>query len=414
MKVFKFGGASIKDAISFQRTAKLIQKFGQFPLLVVVSALGKSTNALERILNLYHSGAQYNDELDTLKGQYTEIIDELFTDVNPVKEKINRQWQLAVDILYAHDDYDPCYDAFVSYGEKISSLLLAEYLLQEAVDIEHIDAREYIITDSKYREANVDWDKSRERISPLLSIIKSKIILTQGFIASDGLGHTTTLGREGSDYSAAIFAYCLDADSVSIWKDVPGIMTADPKRLPTAEIFAQLPYKQAAEMTYYGASVIHPKTIKPLANKKIPLFVKNFDNPELPGTIIHDCHLDHWPPVIVFKDEQCLISCKVTDYTFINEQQLGKIFNSLSSLDIHVNMMQNSAISFSFCADFIENKISKLIELLQNDFEVFYNTGLQLITIKNYDQATYKKYASLSNVMLEQHSRNTLQILIKA
>jgi aspartate kinase len=413
MKVFKFGGASIQDAASIERTARLIQQHGTSPLIVVVSALGKTTNSLERILMLQKSGADFNDEIDVLKGQYKEIATNLFADSNTVQKKIESLWQKALIALSTIHDYDACYDSFVSWGEKITSVLVAEYLIQEGVHIELVEATNLIVTDSTHRNGNVDWDKSWENISPLRSKLNSRIILTQGFIAADVKNNTTTLGREGSDFSAAIFAYCLDADSVTIWKDVPGIMNADPKRLAAAQVFTQLPYKQAAEMTYYGASVIHPKTIKPLANKKIPLYVKNFDEPELPGTIIHDCHLESYPPVIVFKDEQCLISCKVTDYTFIDEHQLSKIFHGLSGLDIHINMMQNSAISFSFCIDFIEKKVERLISILQNDFEVFYNTGLQLITIKNYNEDTYTEYTNKSGIMLEQHSRNTLQVLLK-
>jgi aspartate kinase len=205
----------------------------------------------------------------------------------------------------------------------------------------------------------------------------------------------------------------LNAESVVIWKDVAGVMNADPKRLPTARVFEELPFKEAAEMTYYGANVIHPKTIKPLANKQIPLYVKNFVDPSLPGTKIHECTIDNLPPLIVFKDNQCLISCKVTDYTFISEQQLSIIFHALSELDIRLNLMQNSAISLSFCIDFRENKVVLLIEKLQQYFEVFYNTGLTLITIKNYDEATFETYRKTKGVLLEQSSRSTLQVLVK-
>jgi aspartate kinase len=239
------------------------------------------------------------------------------------------------------------------------------------------------------------------------------VTITQGFIGGTPDGLTTTLGREGSDFTAAIFAASLDAHSVTIWKDVPGVMNADPKRLSAATVFRELPFKEAAEMTYYGATVIHPKTIKPLANKGIPLLVKNFDDPTLPGTIIHECRVKELPPLIVFKDNQCLISCKVTDYTFINEQQLQQIFHILSELDIRINVMQNSAISFSFCIDFRESKLKALVNRLQQQFEVYYNTGLTLITVKNYDKEAFDTYRNGPGVILEQLSRSTLQVLVK-
>ena len=247
----------------------------------------------------------------------------------------------------------------------------------------------------------------------LRNVVIHKIILTQGFIGKSPEGWTTTLGREGSDFSAAIFASCLGAQSVTIWKDVPGVMNADPKRIREAVVFEELPFREAAEMTYYGASVIHPKTIKPLANKNIPLYVRSFDDPSLPGTIIHETKIDLLPPLIVFKDNQCLVSCRVTDYTFIDEQQLSYIFNVLAELDIKINVMQNSAISFSFCIDFREDKVLKLVSRLSSHFEVYYNTDLTLITIKNYDVATHEAYSKKPGILLEQSSRSTLQILLR-
>ena len=413
MKVFKFGGASVKDAGTLKRTAGIIQVHSSFPLLVVVSALGKTTNAMERILLLYNSGADFSEELEQLKQSHLTIMSQLFLPQHEAFNTFEKLFQSAKDSLSMEAEYDFKYDAFISYGERFSSLILSAYLKQEGLNNELIDASTHITTDDTYREAKVDWEISLEKILPLREKLKTQVLITQGFIASDKKNNTTTLGREGSDFSAAIFAYCLDAESVTIWKDVPGIMNADPKRLPAAKVFPQLPYKNASEMTYYGASVIHPKTIKPLANKKIPLFVKNFDNPDLPGTVIHDCHVEEWPPIIVFKEEQCLVSCKVTDFSFVNEFQLGKIFHVLSDLDIRINMMQNSAISFSFCIDLRENKLMKLVDKLQHDFEIFYNTGLQLVTVKNYDQQTYHEYRNRPGVMLEQSSRNTLQVLVR-
>ena len=314
--------------------------------------------------------------------------------------------------LHVEGDYDMMYDQVVSVGEIVSTLILAAYLKKD-FPVEWIDARKYIRTDSTFREGKVQWIETEKKISELKNVLTSNIIVTQGFIGGDATGKTTTLGRDGSDYSAAVFASSLDADSVTIWKDVPGVMNADPKRLEGAIAFEELPFKEAAEMTYYGASVIHPKTIKPLANKSIPLYVKNFDDPSLHGTKIHECIVRNLPPLIVFKENQCLISCKVTDYTFIDEQRLSTIFQALAELNMKINLMQNSAISFSFCVDFRESKITSLIDVLSTQFEVYYNTGLTLITIKNYDNKTYSEYKRKPGIVLEQSSRSTLQILLK-
>jgi len=301
----------------------------------------------------------------------------------------------------------------VSKGELVSSVIVHHYLLSKNIASIWHDSRTSVNTDNNFREGRVDWSKTSVAIEKLRPVLKKNIIITQGFIGKTEDGFTTTLGREGSDFSAAIFASCLLAESVVIWKDVPGVMNADPKRIPTATVFKELPFKEAAEMTYYGASVIHPKTIKPLANKGIPLYVKNFTDTTLPGTKIHECQIENLPPLIVFKENQCLISCKVTDYTFISEQQLTIIFHALSELDIRLNLMQNSAISLSFCVDFRKDKVSKLIEKLQQHFEVFYNTGLTLITVKNYDEATFETYRKRKGVLLEQSSISTLQVLVK-
>jgi aspartate kinase len=276
------------------------------------------------------------------------------------------------------------------------------------------DAREYIRTDKTFREGKVDWETTRPAIQRLrMDLQQNNFIITQGFIGRTEDGLTTTLGRDGSDFSAAIFASCLQADSVTIWKDVPGVMNADPKRINTVTVFKELPFREAAEMTYYGASVIHPKTIRPLATYDIPLYVKSFDDPSLPGTKIHECHVDELPPLIVFKDNQCLVSCKVTDYTFITEDHLRKVFSILTELNIRINVMQNSAISFSFCFDLRESKLKAVLNKLKPHFEVYYNTGLVLITVKNHDKETYERYRNLKGVLLEQSSRSTLQVLIR-
>jgi aspartate kinase len=412
MKVFKFGGASVKNAQAIRNMASIVADYSNQPLLVVVSAMGKTTNALERILQA-KTGSERETEIQELKNYHYHVCEDLFGNAHPVFTKVDDVFGILHDQLLSTAEFDQVYDQVVSLGEVLSTLIVENYLATKGLSTQWLDAREYILTDKSFREGKVQWEETQNRISKLHPVLTKSIVVTQGFIGSTPDGLTTTLGREGSDYTAAIFASCLQASDVTIWKDVPGVMSADPKRLPGAVVFKELPYKEAAEMTYYGASVIHPKTIKPLALRGITLWVKSFDNPALPGTKIHECHIDQLPPLIVFKDNQCLISCKVTDYTFINEEQLGVIFHSLSGLDIHVNVMQNSAISFSFCIDFRESKVMALIHELQKHFEVYYNTNLTLITVKNYDVHTFEEYRKQPGVLIEQSSRSTLQVLIK-
>lgn len=413
MKVFKFGGASLKSAEGIRNVTSIIQSNALNNLLVVVSAIGKTTDILEKLVELAQSKRNYNTELTTLKKNHTDILDQLFTQPAPVYSEMENIFIELEQELNLDADYDQVYDQVVSKGELISSLIVHHYLLSQKAASYLLDARTCIHTDSSFREGKVDWTITSGNIQNLRSIISTTIVITQGFIGSTTDGLTTTLGREGSDFTAAIFGSSLQAESVTIWKDVPGVMSADPKRIPSAVVFEELPFKEAAEMTYYGANVIHPKTIKPLANKGITLLVKNFVDPSLPGTKIHECVVENLPPLIVYKVNQCLISCKVIDYTFISEQQLSGIFQIISELDIRINVMQNSAISFSFCVDFRESKMTKLIDKLQQNFEVYYNTGLTLITVKNYDEATFETYRKMKGVLLEQSSRSTLQVLVK-
>jgi aspartate kinase len=414
MKVFKFGGASVKDSRGVRNVAAILQNYSTQQIVVVISAMGKTTNALEEVLNQYHAGNDHKPALRIVKEYHATIVNDLFSHDHPIRKTIDDLWAEAELQLGKHKHQDLLYDQVVSLGELASTLIVNSYLLDQKINSEWLDARKFILTDNNYREGKVDWDKTCQRILAVKNILRgNNIALTQGFIGTSSEGYTTTLGRDGSDFTAAIFASCLDAESVTIWKDVPGVMNADPKRMNAVTVFDELPFREAAEMTYYGASVIHPKTIKPLANKEIPLYVKNFDDPSLPGTIIHECHVDKLPPLFVFKDNQCLISCKVTDYTFFTEEQMGKILSAVSELNIRINVMQNSAISFSFCIDFRENKVKPLIEKLRQHFEVHYNTGLTLITVKNYDENSFETVRKKQGVLLEQSSRSTLQVLLK-
>ncbi len=411
-KVFKFGGASLRTAEAIRNAAKIVALASGEPLLVVASAMGKTTNALEKILSLARAQQPFESEWAALKEYHFSVMRDLFDANDTVFQSVNHQFEKISVAWQLPGDYDMVYDQVVSMGEVISTTILAAVLSKQQ-PTEWVDARKFVRTDSSFREGRVKWAETEKLIATLKQVAEKKVIVTQGFIGSDPAGKTVTLGRDGSDYSAAVFASGLMAESVTIWKDVPGVMNADPKRLAGAVVFEELPFKEAAEMTYYGASVIHPKTIKPLANRNIPLYVKNFDNPSLAGTRIHECVVKNLPPLIVFKENQCLISCKVTDYTFIDEQQLGVIFQLLDKHDIRINLMQNSAISFSFCADFRENKVMKLIEALSGQFEVYYNTGLTLITVKNYDAKTFQEYRGKPGIVLEQSSRSTLQLLVR-
>lgn len=412
MKVYKFGGASLKSPEGIRNVASIVRNSSS-QLLVVVSAMGKTTDMLERICHLAGKRQEYASTLEALIKYHTDTVAHLFDDPSPVTTAIDQVIHSMIAELGKSGDPDQVYDQVVCCGELLSSVIVYHYLHQQVPSTVWIDARDYVCTDATFREGKVDWTRTAERITPLRNTLASNVIITQGFIGRTPDGHTTTLGREGSDYTAAIFTASLNAESLTIWKDVAGVMNADPRKYPNPVIFAELPFKEAAEMTYYGASVIHPKTIKPLANKGIPLLVKNFEDPSLPGTRIHECVVEHLPPLIVWKENQCLISCKVTDYTFISEDQLRLIFATLMELDIRINVMQNSAITFSFCIDFRESKVTKLIGKLQASFEVYYNTGLTLITVKNYDAQAFERFRNQPGVLLEQSSRSTLQVLVR-
>lgn len=412
MNVYKFGGASVRHAEGVKKIVPIIKNGSKNGLLVVVSAMGKTTNALEEIVDFGYKKKDFSHLLDKLWSYHQEILAGLDLKGTEAEATVKALLYEIPATLDTTLPYDTTYDQIVSLGEIISTTIVAAYVQQHATAT-WLDARQYIATNASFREGNVDWETTRKNIAPLKSMQPGQVFITQGFIGKAPDGRTTTLGREGSDYTAAIFASCLSADAVTIWKDVPGVMNADPKRMPAAVVFDELPFREAAEMTYYGASVIHPKTIKPLANANIPLLVKNFDDPTLPGTTIHECRIENIPPLTVIKDNQCLISCKVTDYTFISEEQLSTIFKVLSDFEIKINVMQNSAISFSFCIDYRESKANALIAKLGERFEVHYNLGLTLVTIKNYTNTLATEYRSMPGVLLEQSSRSTLQLLMR-
>jgi aspartate kinase len=418
MHVFKFGGASIKDAISIQNMSEIIGMHNNTPLVIVVSAMGKTTNRLEEIFFKKLRGEGFENELELLKSFHETIVKALFSEnSSPAESEVNALFKELDQVLNSQQIFkmsDQAYDAVVSFGELLSSRIIAHFLIQEGIPITWIDARDLIQTDNTFREGKIIWETTEAKIIDGISKNLAKTnFITQGFIGKTAEGHTTTLGREGSDFTAAILGASLSAASVTIWKDVPGILNADPKRFDITELYANLSYQEAAEMTYYGASVIHPKTIKPLANKNIPLLVKSFEKPDLEGTLINQGITHELPPTYVIKDNQCLVSFGVKDLTFINEKNLSIIFHILDKLNIKINMMQNSAVSLTICFDHREDKVRELIDMLKNDFKIRFNQNLQLITVKNYSQEAIEKVTGEKEILVEQRTRNTYQIVIK-
>lgn len=417
MKVFKFGGASVKSVEAVKNIASIIKPHLNEKLVVVVSAMGKSTNALERIIHLCEEGVDYDKALEEFQAYHNDIaIGLLGKGSQKTLDKISAilddtRTSLKNEVLLKNQDM--LYSEVVSKGELISTLIVSDYLNAVGIINEWVDARKYIKTDKNFIDGRVNWQSTEELVEKgIKRKLDDSIVITQGFIASDHENNTTTLGREGSDFTAGILAWCLEASSATIWKDVPGILNADPKLIPEATKFGELPYKEASEMTYYGAKVIHPKTIRPLATKGIPLFVKGFNSPNEPGTKIYDCQAGELAPSVIFMPNQCLISFKVVDYNFVNEKNLSVIFHSLAELDMKINIMQNSAISFSICVDYDKNKIAALFNMIKESFDMYYNTGLELVTIKNYTAQSLVEYRPKGHILLEQKTRNNYRFLV--
>lgn len=415
--VFKFGGASVKDADSIKNLREILFNRLRNHTVIVVSAMGKTTNALEELLNLKLEEKPFYENSTKLKNYHLEICRELFQPENlifPAIENFFSQLERILEKPLIKEYYDEYYDQVVSYGELISSRIVQEYLCEEGIFCLWQDAREIISTDSDYRFAKVKWEKTASQCQKhLMAKLERFPVITQGFIGSDDKGKTTTLGREGSDFTAAILAHSLRSQSVTIWKDVEGVLNADPKRFADTVKFEELDYREAAELTYYGASVIHPKTIKPLANLSIPLFVKSFLNPDGTGTQIHQVDKPNTVPCIVVKNEQVLVSFRVTDFTFINESHIHQVYTEIEKLKLRVNLLQTSAISISIVIDKQLFKMEKLIAALAKDFDIRYNDSLQLITVKNHNRNITEELMSDKEVLLEQVTRTTFQIVVK-
>ncbi len=413
LQVYKFGGASVKDAAALLNLHTLLQSRLQTNKLIVVSAMGKTTNALEAVLSKKLGQANFSMEWKQIKDFHLEVCEELFPISHPVFDKIEQLLDTAqpiLDLPISKTNYDEVYDQLICYGELLSSLVVSEYLSFKGLSLSWQDARTVVHTDSDFRFAKIDWEKTRSACqNQWAGLLEHQTILTQGFIGRDPLGRTTTLGREGSDFTAAILATSLDAESVTIWKDVPGVLNADPKLFPNTLKFDELRYREAAEMTYFGASVIHPKTIKPLANAGIPLFVKSFLNPDASGTKIHEHAASHEVPTLVLKKNQVLVSFKVTDFTFIEEKHIQKIYEQLQVLKLRVNMLQVSAITVSIVLDTQLFKLEQLVESLKTAFEIRYNEELELLTILKPRVEEIPSLMEGYALLLEQTTRTTYQ-----
>ena len=421
MKIFKFGGASVKDAAAVRNVAEIVSLFDGQKITIVVSAMGKTTNKLEEVVTALAQKDRkiFTALVDDLVLFHETILGELFHErhfaVFSEMEAVFEKLRLRFDQPFS-DNYSFEYDQIVSIGEVLSSVILAAFLREKGFPAVWADARKLIRTDHLYQEGNVDWNKTesliQERFLPLFSDVNIQV--TQGFIGHTPEGFTTTLGREGSDYTAGIFAYCSNAESVTIWKDVPGMLNADPKYFENTVKLDQISFKEAIELSYYGASVIHPKTIKPLQNKGIPLYVKSFLDPTAPGTIIqHNAEKDALIPSFIFKNDQVLFSFTTTNFSFIVEENLSDIFNRLSKINAKINLMQNSALDFSILMDRSKINIDQVLELFKDTYSVKFNEGLTLITIRHYDQATIDRVTENKEVILEQKTRQTARIVVK-
>lgn len=421
MKVYKFGGASVRDAGAVRNMAHILERDSTDELIVVVSAMDKTTNRLERLTGSWHE--QDNEAVRRLFGDIKEfhfsIVTELLPSHRPsasaLSDLFNSLWETLIS--NAPECYDRAYEMVVPYGELFSSIIIWHYLSKAGLDIDWLDARRLIITDDTWREARINWDLTIVNLHRCLRTRReagSRMALTQGFIGSTMDEQTVTLGREGSDFTAAIIAFALDAEEVVIWKDVPGLMNADPAIFPEAVLLDELSFHEAIELAYYGAKIIHPKTIKPLQNKNIPLRIKSFSEPGTPGSLIHSLEkYDQNIPNYIFKEKQTLLSFSPKDFSFIAEKNISEIFSVLSDLNIRANLMQNSAISFSVCLDDQENKIDNLIATLQEQFNIRYNRNLTLITIRHFTEEIIERFNANTRVLLEQRSRNTVQLVVR-
>lgn len=421
MKVFKFGGASLESVERIRQVAQIVQSFPDEKLLIVISAMGKTTNELEKVAQNYflrkrEIAAQL---LYNLEQAHISIAEKLLGNrEHPLFTQLQQffteaEWTLGEKPIRTFDYY---YDQLVSLGELLSTAIVSAYFNTAGVSNTWLDVRDVFRTDDTFRDANIDWTVTQrqvnEKVLPLFN--ETNIIIAQGFIGSTDQNESVTLGREGSDYSAAVFANLLNAESQTIWKDVEGLKNADPKLFGNTVNIPEISYGEVIEMAYYGAQVIHPKTIKPLQNKQIPLYVKCFLNKDLPGTVIREVtDIKQLPPIIVLKKNQVLLNITSRDYSFITEDKISDIYEIFHRLKVKINLMQNGAISFSCCIDNNPEKIELLIKTLHQDFRIAYNEGLELLTVRYYQDGLLEELSNNHQILLEQRSPQTIQRLLK-
>ena len=416
MRIFKFGGASVKDADGIKNVLDVLQKVGYDDVLLVVSAMGKTTNAMEIVIkNYFEKSNGLQSAIQDVKKYHNQILLDLFdNEDDDVFFTVNSYFADLEYFLRSNKspNYNFVYDQVVSYGELISTTIISHYFNFRGIKNNWLDVRDFIKTDATYRDAEVNWEATQKNISK--NVKKKALNITQGFIGSDENGFTTTLGREGSDYTAAIFAYCLNAESVTIWKDVPGVMNADPRYFENAILLNQISYKEAIELAFYGATVIHPKTLQPLQKKEIPLYVKSFLNPQLPGTSVSKgADLDPKTPCFILKKDQLLISLSSIDFSFIMEENISEIFALLHQFKIKVSLIQNTAISFSVCIEDKFGNFNELKTILSKKFKVSYNENVSLFTIRHFTKEAAEMVEKDKTVLLKQISRETMQVVTK-
>jgi aspartate kinase len=417
MKVYKFGGASIKNANGIKNLLEIVLN-EKSELVIVVSAIGKTTNALEKILNAWFADdIVYLDFIDDLLESHFKILNDLqfegesdavayvYSSITGLKEDL---------ATLKKDNYDFVYDQIIPYGESLSVIIVSEYLKQRLNRFEVVDIRGCIITDSKYRDANIRWDQSIIRTHSFFNFLNTRIYLTQGFIGANADGYSTTLGREGSDYTAAVLANMLNAESVTVWKDVPGILNADPAWMPDGQLLEEISYREAVEMTFSGAKVIHPKTIKPLHNKQIPLYVKSFINPSSSGTVIKsDAVIRKIVPVFIKKEGQILITILPRDFSFVMDENLSRIFHIFLQNRIKVNIVEASAVSIDVCVDDERVRVEALLESIKTEFKVVYNENVELLTVRHYNDEAVNKITNGREILLEQKTRSTVRFVVR-
>lgn len=418
IQVFKFGGASVKDADAVRNVAQILQRFKDQKLVIVVSAMGKTTNALEAVVNSHaKQDGRATALLNEIKASHATIAEQLFGNDSGIQELLEQTFAEAESELEGapHPNYDYLYDQIICIGELVSSRIVAAYLDKIGLRTSWLDARNVVRTDDQYREGWVQWDITQSQMNTVVKpmLERGGYVLTQGFIGSTADNATTTLGREGSDYTAAIFSYCLDADAMSIWKDVPGVLTADPRLFENVVKLDRMSYKEAIEMTYYGAKVIHPKTIKPLQNKSIPLYVKSFLNPDAGGTMIAANVDDRYPPLIAVEGNQALINIAARDFSFIAEHHLRYLFQQIADHRLQVNLMQNTALNFSISVNDIDQRVEDFAKAIENDFQVVIDRGLELLTCRHFTEDTVENLKRGKIVFAEARIPQTIQLVVR-